>query len=103
MAKTMFFPHAFTLGLGPGKAASIRAADVIRDVPDDLAPMLKARFGASDVIPDGADVVDLKRRMLDEDEAVKLSHPLVEKRLKPTQTEILAEAIRGLAAAQSKA
>ena len=99
MAKTMFFPHAFTLGLGPGKAASIRAADVIRDVPDDLAPMLKARFGASDVRPVG----DLKRRMLDEDEAVKLSHPLVEKRLKPTQTEILAEAIRGLAAAQSKA
>lgn len=103
MAKTLFFPHAFTLGLGPGRAAAIRAADVIRDVPDDLVVMLKARFGASDVVPDGSESVELKRRLLDDDAAARLSHPLVEKRLKPTQTELLAAAIKDLAAAQSKA
>lgn len=102
MAATLFFPHSFHLGMGPGKAAHIRAGDVIRDIPDALAPMLRSRFGAKDQDPKAVDTVDIADRVLSAEVAAKSSHPLSEQLLKPTQTEILAEAIRDLAAAQKK-
>ena len=40
MSKKLFFPHAFTLGMGPGKAASIKAGDVIK-IPDEIVSLLK--------------------------------------------------------------
>ena len=41
--------------------------------------------------------------MLPEDQAARLSHPLVERRLKKSDTQTIAEAIHALAEAQKKA
>ena len=102
MPATLYFPHSFHLGMGPGKAAHIRAGDVIRGVPDSLAPTLRTRFGARDQDPKEVETVDIASRMLADDVAAKSSPHLSEKLMQPTQTEILAEAIRGLAEAQKK-
>ena len=109
MSATLLFPHSFHLGLGPGKAAAIRAGDVIKNVPDELASRLRERFGAKDQDPSTVETIEISARMLPDDVAAKSSHPLDAKLMEPTKEKALtdhladqADAIRDLAAAISK-
>ncbi len=109
MPATLYFPHAFHLGLGPGRAAAIRAGDVIRNVPDELAPRLRERFGARDQDPKDVETIEILARMLPDEVAAKSSHHLDPKMLEPSKEKALTEhladqsdAIRTLAAAIEK-
>jgi hypothetical protein len=71
----LLFPHAFTLGLEPGKALKVKAGEILAVAADDVE-RLKIRFGATDApTGPGADDlprVDVKKRLLPEKEALRL-------------------------------